>query len=111
MAGRQLSPDETTWSLLAHLSGIVLGFLGPLLVMLIKGNESPYTRRNAVEALNFQITLVIAYVISALLMVLLIGFLLLPLLYVADVVFSVLAGVAASKGQDYRYPFTWRFIS
>jgi len=43
--------------MLSHLGGIVLGFLAPLIIMLTKGNESPYTKRHAVEALNFQITL------------------------------------------------------
>ncbi len=108
--GRQLTSDEQTWSMLAHLGGIVLGFLAPLIVMLTKGNESPYTRRQAVEALNFQITVLIGYVIASVLMFVLIGFLLWPLLYIANIVLCIMAGMAANKGQDYHYPLTLRLV-
>ncbi|MEO9222439.1 MAG: DUF4870 domain-containing protein, partial [Mycobacteriaceae bacterium] len=93
--GRQLTSDEQTWSMLAHLGGIVLGFLAPLIVMLTKGNESPFTRRQAVEALNFQITVLIGYVIASVLMFVLIGFLQWPLLYIANIVLCIMAGMAA----------------
>ena len=108
--GRQLTSDEQTWSMLAHLGGIVLGFLAPLIVMLTKGNESPYTKRQSVEALNFQITLLIGYVIASVLMFVLIGFLLWPLLYIANIVLCIMAGMAANKGQDYHYPVTLRLV-
>ncbi len=110
LVGRQLTADEKTWSMLAHLGGIVLGFLAPLIVMLTKGNESRYTRYHAVEALNFQIALVIGYVISFILMFLLIGFVLFPVLYIANIVFCVLAGIAANKGEAYKYPVTLRLV-
>jgi len=110
IVGRQLTSDETTWSLLAHLGGIVLGFLAPLIVMLTKGNESPYTRRHAVEALNFQITLIIGWVIALVLSFVLIGLLLFPILWIGDIVFCVIAGIAANKGEDYKYPFTLRLV-
>ncbi len=109
-AGRQLTSDEQTWSMLAHLGGIVLGFLAPLIVMLTKGNESQYTRRQSVEALNFQITVLIGYVIASVLMFVLIGFLLWPLLYIANIVLCIMAGIAANKGQDYHYPVTLRLV-
>lgn len=110
LVGRQLTPDEKTWSMLAHLGGIVLGFLAPLIVMLTKGNESPYTRHNSVEALNFQITILIGYVVATILMLVLIGFLLWPLLYIANIVLCVMAGIAANKGETYKYRFTLRLV-
>jgi uncharacterized Tic20 family protein len=112
LVGRALTSDETLWSMLGHLGGIILGFIAPLIVMLTKGNESPYTRYNAVEALNFQITAVIAYVVSYILVAISFGILFfLPfLVWIGVIVFSVMAGMAANKGETYRYPVTLRLV-
>lgn len=112
----QLSPqEERTWGMLAHLSAIVaavvfLAFLGPLLVMLIQGPKSPFVRRQAVEALNFQITTYVAAIVSAILIVVFIGILLLPLVGIAWLVLTILASVAANRGEDYRYPVNLRLV-
>ncbi len=110
LVGRPLTSDETTWSMLSHLGGIVLGFLAPLIVMLTKGNESPYTKYNAVEALNFQITVIIGYVVASVLSVVLIGFLVFPLLFIVNLVFCIMAGLAANKGETYKYPLALRLV-
>jgi len=96
--------------MLSHLGGIVLGFLAPLIVMLTKGNESPYTKYNAVEALNFQITVIIGYVVASVLSVVLIGFLVFPLLFIVNLVFCIMAGLAANKGETYKYPLALRLV-
>ncbi|HTE72098.1 MAG TPA: DUF4870 domain-containing protein [Actinomycetes bacterium] len=112
----QLSPaDERTWGMLAHLSALLaafvaLAFLGPLLVMLIQGPKSEFVRRQSVEALNFQITTYIAAIISAILIVLLIGLILLPIVGIAWLVLTIMAGLAANRGEDYRYPFNIRLV-
>ncbi|MFP5219376.1 MAG: DUF4870 domain-containing protein [Actinomycetes bacterium] len=105
------SGDETTWALLAHLSYFVLGLIGPLVIYLVKKDTSPFVRQHAAEALNFHITLTIAVFVSVFLMVVLIGFLLLPLVLIAGAVYAVLAAIAANKGQPYRYPLTLRLVS
>lgn len=110
LVGRSLTSDETTWSMLSHIGGIVLGFLAPLLVMLTKGNESPYTRYHAVEALNFQITLAIGYVAASVLSAVLIGFFIFPVLFIVNLVFCIMAGLAANKGETYKYPFALRLV-
>ncbi len=118
MAGQAgvLSPaDERTWGMLAHISAIIasvvgLSFLGPLLVMLIQGPKSAFVRRQAVEALNFQITVYIAAAVSGLLILVLIGIVLLPLVLLAWLILSIVAGVAASRGEDYRYPLNIRLV-
>jgi uncharacterized Tic20 family protein len=112
LVGRALTPDETLWSMLGHLGGIILGFIAPLIVMLTKGNESPYTRYHSVEALNFQITAVIAYVVSYILLAISFGILFfLPfLVWIGVIIFSVMAGIAANKGETYRYPVTLRLV-
>lgn len=112
----QLSPqDERTWGMLAHLSALLasfvaLAFLGPLLVMLIQGPKSAFVRRQAVEALNFQITLYIALFISFLLLFVLVGFILLPAVGLAWLVLTIMAAVAANRGEDYRYPVNLRLV-
>jgi uncharacterized Tic20 family protein len=99
----------------AHLSALLaafvaLSFLGPLIVMLTQGQKSPFVREHAVEALNFQITTYIAAFVSALLILVLIGFLLLPLVGIVWLIFTILAGVKANNGERYRYPFNLRLV-
>ena len=111
LVGRPLTQDEKTWGLLAHLGGLFLGFVAPLVVLLTKGTESPYTRAQAVEALNFQITLAIAYVVAFLSIIVLVGVVLLPLVAIGHVVFGILASVASGRGELYRYPLNLRLVS
>jgi uncharacterized Tic20 family protein len=99
--------DERTWGLLAHLSPIVLGFVGPLVVWVIKKDESAFVGDQAKEALNFQIAVMIAVCICV---VTIVGWLLLPVVGVGNLVYSVLAAMEANKGVRYRYPYTIRLI-
>jgi len=118
------SPDDRTWALVAHLGSLVtawfaFGFIAPLLVMLVK-SDSPFVRGHAVESLNFQISMliysIVATVVGFLVVVLTLGLGLLvviPLVLVALVVILVLvlqASMRASRGEEYRYPFTLRLI-
>lgn len=103
------SGDDTTWALLAHLSWFVIPLIGPLIVFLAKP-DAPFARRHAAEALNFHLTLLLALIVSAILVVVIIGFFLLIALGIASLVLTVLAAVAAGRGQDYRYPLTIRFV-
>ena len=64
----------------------------------------------AVEALNFQITIAIGYVICVVLTVILIGAFLMPILWIVNIVFCIIAGLKAKEGISYRYPFAIRLI-
>ena len=88
-----------------------MGFICPLVIMLIKGNESPFVRRHAVESLNFQISLLIYLVVSAVLVLLVVGIFMLIALGIFALVVIIMATIAASNGQDYRYPLTIRLVS
>ncbi|MDQ6874799.1 MAG: DUF4870 domain-containing protein, partial [Actinomycetota bacterium] len=112
LVGRPLTSDETLWSMLGHIGGTLFWFVPSLIVMLTKGNESPYTRHHAVEALNFQITASIAYVVCFLLTLVSIGilFFLSWIVWIVVVIFSIIAGLAANKGETYRYPVTIRLV-
>jgi uncharacterized Tic20 family protein len=102
--------DEKTMSMIAHAGGIFFGFLPALVVYLMKKDESSYIKAEATEALNFQITLMIAYMVASVLVFVLIGLLLLPLIWVASVIFMIMAAIAVNNGQSYTYPFNIRLI-
>jgi uncharacterized Tic20 family protein len=104
--------DDRTIAMLTHLSGIVLGFIVPLVVWLLNKDKSDkgYLVDQSKEALNFQITLLIGYVIGIILSVILIGALLNFVLWVLCIIFSIIAALAANKGEAYRYPFALRLV-
>lgn len=102
--------DDRNLAMLAHLLGIVTGFVGALIIWLIKKDQSAFVDEQGKEALNFQITVMIGFVGSWILMFVLIGALLMPLLLVANLVFCILAAVAVSKGEHYRYPVALRLL-
>ena len=112
-----MSPsDERLWGLLAHLSWIAgsivaIAPLGPLVVFLVFKDRSPFLRRHALEALNFWITVYIGLAISVALMLILIGFVTFAVIGGAALVFSIMAALAANKGEEYRYPFTLRLVT
>jgi hypothetical protein len=110
-SGGPTSSEDTTWAVLVHLSIFVLSLLGPLVIYLVKKDSSPFVRQHAAEALNFHITLLIAGIVSTVLVLVLIGILLLLALLVVGAVFAIIAAIAASKGQPYRYPMTLRLVS
>jgi hypothetical protein len=101
--------------MLAHLSAFVaayvaLGFLGPLVVLLVFGPRSAFVREHAVEALNFNLTWLIYIFIAVILAFVLIGIPILIALGIAYLVFVVIAAVRANAGEHYRYPGTIRFV-
>jgi uncharacterized Tic20 family protein len=114
--------DTTTWAMAAHLTALAalfvgLPFIGPLIVYFAK-KENPFVRRHAAEALNFNLSVmlytVVLGIVTFVLIFVLVGFLLIPLfilLFVGWIVFVIVASVAASRGEEYRYPLTIRFVN
>ena len=108
--------EERNWALASHVGTFVaawfaMGFLAPLIIMLVKGNDSAFVRRHAVESLNFQISLLIYLVVSFVLAFVLIGFLLMAVVGVFALVVIILATIKAANGEDYRYPLCIRLVS
>jgi len=101
--------EDIQWGSLAHLLGI-LGFLPSLIIWLVFKDRGAFSNSEGKEALNFQITLIGAEIIGYILMALFIGFLIVPAVYVARIVFSILAYLKAKDGIPYRYPFAVRLI-
>lgn len=105
-------PSENSTAMLAHLLGIITGFVGPLIIWLL-GKDDPrkaFSTDQAKEALNFQITVCIGYAISGVLMFVFIGAITASLIGIIDLVFCILAAVSANKGETYRYPFALRLV-
>jgi uncharacterized protein len=103
--------------MLAHLAALVgLVFpmignvLGPLFVSIARGDQSPFVAAHAKEALNFNITVTLAAVVCALLMLVFIGFLLLSALFITWLVMTLVAAIRASEGGVYHYPFSLRLV-
>ena len=102
-----LSPsDEKLWSTLTHIGGIFFSILAPLITYLVFKDRGAFVRHHTAQALNFQITLAIAAIVSVILFFVIIGFFLIAVVAIAGIVFPILAAVAANKGEWYRYPLT-----
>jgi uncharacterized Tic20 family protein len=106
------SQDDRTMAMIGHLSGIVAGFIGPLIIWLINKEKTDKTWLNdqAKEALNFQITMLIAWFVAGILTMVLIGMLLVPIIFIANIILCIMAGMKANEGVAYRYPFALRLI-
>jgi uncharacterized protein len=111
-SGAEMSPpDQRMWAMLSHLGGILFGFLAPLIIWLTTKERGLFVADQSKEALNFQITLVIGYIIAFVTSFIGIGILLFFVVWIASIVFGIIAGLAANKGENYRYPFAIRLVS
>ncbi len=126
----EMAPDQQRlWGMLAHLSPfaaallgiatggtIFLGAVGPLIIFLVLKDRGVFVRRQAAEALNFQILFTIVYLVGVVLGIVTFGigfFVTVPLLIIAGIVvavFQIIGAVKANQGIDYRYPFNWRLV-
>jgi len=106
----ETTKQDRDLSLLAHLLGI-LGFLGPMIIFLtLDQNKNAFAKDQAKEALNFQLFVLLCYIISGILTLILISFITFMLVAIVALVFCIIAAVQASNGISYRYPVTIRFI-
>jgi uncharacterized Tic20 family protein len=106
-----MSPeDQRLWATLAHISGALFHLLGPLVVYLVVKDRGPYVRTQAAEALNFWITVDLALLVSAVLVLVLIGIIGLIAIPVVAIVLAIVAAVATNRGEDYRYPVNLRIV-
>jgi uncharacterized protein len=121
------SAEERQWAMFAHLSallgGLVTGwvggwgwFIGPLIIWLVKKDTMPFVNDQAKEALNFNITIAIVFIILTILSVATLGIglvIALPLMFIigiAALVLIIMAAIKANEGKAYRYPFALRLI-
>jgi len=108
--------EARQWAMFCHFAAFLCfvipfgNLIGPLIVWQVKRESGPFVDRQGKEAMNFQITVSLAIVISCLLMLVVIGFFLLGLVSIGALVLTIIAGIKANEGVEYRYPFTWRPI-
>ena len=84
--------------------------VGPLIIWLSKREDSPEIDAHGKESLNFQISMLIYNAISAILCLVLVGFVLLGVLHILNIIFVIIATIRASEGKLWRYPLTIRLI-
>ena len=112
------SPDKDArnWAMICHLSAlsgcfIPLGnLLGPLIIWAIKKDEFTFVDQQGKEAINFQLSMTIAYLVSCVLIILVIGIFLLGILAVYALVMIIIASIKTNDGIDFRYPYVIRFV-
>ena len=111
------SSDVRMWNVLCHATALAGFFvpwaghiLGPLIVWLAKRNDSPEIDQHGKESLNFQISMLIYNVIAGVLCLVLIGFVILAILHILNLVLVFIASIQASEGKFYRYPLAIRLI-
>ena len=103
--------SDRAFAVASHLSLVGLTIAVPLAVVLGRGHRPPYVCHQAVEALNFHITVVLALLVCSLASVVPAGLVLLPVVIVGAASLAVQAALAARRGAWHRYPVTFRFLS
>lgn len=111
-ASPQLSPaDEKLWATLVHVGGILFNWIPALIGYLVLKDRGPFVRAHTATALNFQITIFIAYIVGGILLVVGIGLVIWLAAWVVNIVFSIIAAIRANKGEFYTYPVAIKFVS
>ena len=108
--------EQRTWAMLCHLSALA-GFIvpmgsviGPLIVWLIKKEDMPLVAEHGRKSLNFQITMLIAYIICFILMIVAIGAILLPIVAIFSFIMVVIGAIKTNDGKPFSYPFSINLI-
>jgi len=108
--------DARNWAMICHLSGLtgfVIPFgnvLGPLIVWAIKKDDHHFIDDQGKEALNFQLTMTLCLIASAIMIIVLVGILLISVLCIYILFMIIIASIKANDGIYYRYPLTIRFF-
>ncbi|MDA3804486.1 DUF4870 domain-containing protein [Clavibacter sp. CT19] len=106
-----MRPDEEKlWATLIHIGGVLFGFVIPLVGYLVLRERGPFIKEHTRRALNFHLTMLIAYVVGLVLSVVGIGLLIVFAIWVVTIVFAIMAAVAANQGRPYKYPLSIELI-
>ena len=104
------SSDAKTMAMLCHLLAIFTYWIGPLIIWLVKKDQSPFVNQQGKEALNFELTLMIGVVAGVATICIAVGGIILAAVSVVNIVFGILSTIAVNRGEPYRYPVCIRFI-
>lgn len=106
-----VTADDRTMATVLHVLGLFTGFIGPLILWLVKKDESLFVDAHGKTALNFHLSMFIYWMVAVITIFFLIGFLLLPVLLLLNIIFPIMAAVAANRGERYTYPLSIPFFS
>ncbi|WP_210602348.1 DUF4870 domain-containing protein [Brevibacterium oceani] len=108
----QPSPSERSTATWTQVGAIFTAWIVPLIVFLVKKDESPFIREQARQSLNFQLTLIIAYIVADIFAVITFGFgaILYFVIWIVALVFMIIAAVAANKGEVYKVPMSIQLV-
>ncbi len=106
--GQPPVPEARTMGMLCHLLGILTGFVGPLIIWLIKKDTMPFVDDQGKEALNFQLTVLIGYIIAGATTFFCIGPFIGSAVWIVSLIFSIMGAMKANEGVAYRYPVAIR---
>jgi len=103
--------DEKNLALIMHVLSLVgFSLLGPLIVWLVKKDESAFLDRQGRELLNFQLSILIYSIVSLVLCLVFIGFALLFVVFMTSLILTIIGLVKATEGKIYRFPLTIKML-
>ncbi len=102
--------DEKNVAMLSHVLTFFAGFIAPLVIYIIKKEESDYVRDHAIESLNFHISIFIYILACIPLLFIIVGIFFMMAIGMISFILVIVATVKASEGKMYRYPMTIRII-
>lgn len=102
--------DERVFAALIYVISFFTAFIGPLVIWLLKKDSSQFVDYHGREYLNFFISYTVYSIVAGILTIVLVGFVLLPVIGIALVVFTIIAAVRAYEGTDYRFPLIFRIL-
>lgn len=104
-----ITQDDKTMAMLSYILGIFTGFVGPLVLWILKKDQSKFVGFHALQALLLHAVVVVGYILSSLLVFAFVGFLTYPAFFVLGLAFSIIAGLAANRGEWYDIPVIGQF--
>lgn len=102
--------DEKTWAILTHVGGLFVPLIGPLIVYLVLRDRGPFIRHHSATALNFHLTIMIAYLVGLATSWLIIGIFVMIAAGIVFYVLGIIAAIQAGRGEFYSYPLTIAFL-
>ncbi len=110
------TPEERTAAVWAHLLGgigllVGFSFVGPLVIWLVKKDESAFVEDQAREALNFHLVVFVALLVSSAMLLCVVGIVVLPVVWILGIVLSIVGAMKANEGVRYRYPWIFRIVN
>lgn len=107
---QEVTQDDRNMALLCHILGLLTNVFGPLILWVLMKDKSEFVDFHGKQAINFQITLILAYMASGVLICVYVGLLLAMATFAIQVIFTILPAMKAYEGQRYVIPVAIPFL-